>query len=1270
MSEGPADGSSDRKLKRVFVSYAHEDSVIVELLNAQLSVLKGLDVFIDSHRLKAGEIFTDEIKASIQQTDVAVLVVSSHFLTSPYIQQIELPALVKRLDDFPWLLAQACNWHENELLAERLALHKVGDVGDHHGGDLAGLGPAEQTAALTRIAFKVGKLARSPDDKPPDGSVGAKGGTDESRLRRASDLSGALHTDTHRLKEVATSRAALLEEIAAKLTHDLGEAAAKPIALVGPGGVGKSEVAASVADDSTVRRQFTDGVHSIYVGSDYELADLAADVLARLRVKRKIDGEQDAYRALRSVVASRNALFIFDDVLDGAAASVLSLHGRSSRIVFTGRDAHVFTDSAEVIEIPPLSTSDILSMLSAEGRPAPSDDDLDTIVSATAGRLHHLQLVICDFKSTRNWSETARGLEQVAPTGDDSEPALLGPLRLAFERLSQPDQERFARLSIFPRSHQITLDQAQRAWRADSNSSTKTITALEEAALIERNDANRIGLPKTSHEYASTQLELAAMVHQQFVDSVPHGDGPDFDWSQIDPSDSYMHDNLVRHLVAANNRPAVTSLARSASWIARRIRTRGAIVAAAELGLIAKFTTISEFERLADGVRQRSEVFLGLPDDGSVKATLAYLLADECGACGIEDFGDEANLVRSLVAPPGPSRLLVDTFSGQWGSVVAAEVVPNKGLAAIATEDGYVRLWRMRDLHRHSEFQPGSAEITALAAGPTVIAVATTAGSDHLVTLWDVRKQTQRRHRAMTHSRRITCVALGPNGRRIASASADGIVKLWHAKSGRADLPALQLSAGRAAPGSGSSRNVTVRACRFAPDGSLVAVAASDGLVRLWNTTTGIVAPEFEASSVAVNALDFSPDGSQLVTADAAGDVRAWLLPEGRQIATASTGGTSVLCCRFSPNGELIATGGETGVRLWKASGLTAAHRVELSQRGAVTSCAFTDDSKWLITGAVDGKVRVWDLRQLDDSTRLDIAQTGQMMDCDIDPRGATILTASSSGEVDVHDGYLDEKIDSLVFADEPLAACAHAPAEQAIMTLTESGVVRHMQLDTKSVVEVARCVAEQADPVRTSDTRDLISFAPGGDCVAVVGSEPLALLDRVGEQWVKQNLVDDWAIGAGNARTGSTCTAFVGDGSVLAIGYNDGRIALVRRDTGEELASAQSSDEGIVACAFDRATGELVTACRDGTLVIWRADDLELIRWIGSGHDGDLTGLSMTDRYLYTVGVDGTLRLSSRETGSQVVAIGLGEPAVAVSCRQPLIVATTRPHVHRFLEI
>jgi WD40 repeat protein len=66
------------------------------------------------------------------------------------------------------------------------------------------------------------------------------------------------------------------------------------------------------------------------------------------------------------------------------------------------------------------------------------------------------------------------------------------------------------------------------------------------------------------------------------------------------------------------------------------------------------------------------------------------------------------------------------------------------------------------------------------------------------------------------------------------------------------------------------------------PDGKLVAAAGKEGVVRVWDAATGKEAGNFRGHAKLVRTVAFSPDGTRLVTASDDGTSRVWTVPGKR----------------------------------------------------------------------------------------------------------------------------------------------------------------------------------------------------------------------------------------------------------------------------------------------------------------------------------------------------------------------------------------------------
>jgi hypothetical protein len=120
--------------------------------------------------------------------------------------------------------------------------------------------------------------------------------------------------------------------------------------------------------------------------------------------------------------------------------------------------------------------------------------------------------------------------------------------------------------------------------------------------------------------------------------------------------------------------------------------------------------------------------------------------------------------------------------------------------------------------------------------------------------------------RALTgHADGVWGVAFSPDGRLLATTSADDTVRLWEVATGQPHGPPL------------TGYNAQVNGVTFSPDGRLLATASSDRAVRLWEVATGQPhGPPLSGHTNEVYGVAFSPDGRLLATTSADQTVRLW----------------------------------------------------------------------------------------------------------------------------------------------------------------------------------------------------------------------------------------------------------------------------------------------------------------------------------------------------------------------------------------------------------
>jgi hypothetical protein len=152
----------DPERRTVFISYSQEDENQKKELLTHLQVLvyaNLIEVWSDD-RIDAGSNWKVEISKAINRAQVAILLISANFLTSDFIQQWEVPELLKRRDRgdliiFP-VIAKPCSYRTFTWLSEMQVRPKAGNPiwrgkGSQVDTDLAEI--AEEIANMVRTNF-------------------------------------------------------------------------------------------------------------------------------------------------------------------------------------------------------------------------------------------------------------------------------------------------------------------------------------------------------------------------------------------------------------------------------------------------------------------------------------------------------------------------------------------------------------------------------------------------------------------------------------------------------------------------------------------------------------------------------------------------------------------------------------------------------------------------------------------------------------------------------------------------------------------------------------------------------------------------------------------------------------------------------------------------------------------------------------------------------------------------------------------------------------
>ena len=407
----------------------------------------------------------------------------------------------------------------------------------------------------------------------------------------------------------------------------------------------------------------------------------------------------------------------------------------------------------------------------------------------------------------------------------------------------------------------------------------------------------------------------------------------------------------------------------------------------------------------------------------------------------------------------------------------------------------------------------------------------------------------------------VRSVIFSPDGKLLATGDSDGVVRLWESSSGREILTC-------------KGHTNVLESVAFSPDGEILASGSYDKTIKLWDVQTGECFKILQGHTESVMSVTFNPEGNILASGSFDRTVRLWDIRTGECLKTLQDHTKVVFSVAFHPAGEILASGsGDKTVRLWNIGSGECLKTLE-GHFDKVQSIAFSPSGEILASGSFDQTVRLWDIRTGECLNTLQ-GHCNQVGSVAFHPAGEILVSGSYDQTLRLWDIDSGECLNTLQGHSTQVRSVAFSPNGEILASGDDEQTVRLWDVNT-------------------------------GECLQILQGH----LDRV-------HLV-----------------AFHPNGEILASGSYDQTLRLWDIATGECLNILPKSGKEVRSIAFN-PSGEILASANDQTVRLWDIRSGECLN-IFHGHKSSLYSVAFSPlgEIFASTGFDGTVRLWDIHTG------------------------------------
>lgn len=544
------------------------------------------------------------------------------------------------------------------------------------------------------------------------------------------------------------------------------------------------------------------------------------------------------------------------------------------------------------------------------------------------------------------------------------------------------------------------------------------------------------------------------------------------------------------------------------------------------------------------------------------------------------------------------------------------------------------------------------------------------------------------------HGSQINAISFSPDGKIIASASADETIKIWHSKTGLL----LHTLIGH---------QNEVMDIDFSATGDTLVSCSKDKEVKLWDVITGKVIASYHGHQFDVNSVDLSPDGKQILSAGF-DNVRLWDIDNTSQPKWQHQLREPVFAVRFLPDGKRFATGSaDRLIKIWNIDDLSAPEKSLSGHNAPIRSIRFNNDGTLMASYSLDSESILWDLssdsqkkinagytQQIalssdgkflavggEDEITIEIKNTETLeteiilddhfdavICVDFSGTSQQLVSGSIDGEIKIWNINDSRVLRNLTGVVQSVTGCKILANENQIITSNNDNYVRFWNMVDGSTPEVVATDIGSIFSIAVSpDGKYVAAGGEGfeGNTISIIEYETLehriiqghmGIVTSVEFSYDSQHIISAASdtVKIFDVKSGKEISKFTADNDnyissiashpyedIVAIGDYEKNIYLWDISKNQQVFSISLHDKKISALKFSITGDTLISASEDGSIRLWDSKSGMLLKKIDDAENGQpvLTlAVSPDGQTLASGGYDNTIYLRNLARDCQLI--------------------------------